>query len=157
MYRMYADLQIIRDNYDAMEKWLGYIGSSNPNLIWENRLNHNYSDWLNVNASTPREVVATAYYAYDALLMSYMAKVINKTSDAEKYGELHINIAKAFNREFVNKSTGEIRGDTQCAYVLSLAFGLLSYDQVPKAVKRLVDDIEAHDWHLSTGFIGKCN
>lgn len=155
MYRMYGDNQIIQDNYHAMEKWLGYIGSSNPTFIWKNKLNHNYGDWLNVNATTPKEIVSTAYYAYDAHLMSKMAKAIGKTTDADKYQQLHKNIAKAFNREFVNETTGKIRGDTQCDYVLALAFKLLPSELLSKAVKHLVDNIQAHNWHLSTGFIGK--
>lgn len=156
MYRMYGDQQIIHDNYQAMERWLGYIGSSNPDLIWRNKLNHNYGDWLNVNAPTPKEVVSTAYYAYDALLLSRMANIIGRTADAKKYNELHANIAKAFNRAFVNSTTGIISGDTQSDYVLALEFELLPNEKlIQQAVRHLVDNIKAHNWHLTTGFIGK--
>lgn len=154
MYRMYGDRQLILDNYKAMQKWLKYIGDSNPDFIWRHRLNHNYGDWLNVNAPTPKEVVSTAYYAYDALLLSKMAKAINQTADAEAYQKLHQNIANAFNKEFVNTSTGIIQGDTQADYVLALAFDLLPSNLVLKAVQHLVNNVKTHNWHLSTGFHG---
>lgn len=155
MYRMYGDLQIVRDNYEAMQRWIHYIQSSNPTFIWRNNLNHNYGDWLNVNAQTPKLVVSTAYYAYDALLLSQMAAAINKTEDAKKYAQLHSDISNAFNKAFVNKTDGKISGDTQCDYVLSLAFDLLPNELKSKAAQHLVDNIKTRNWHLSTGFVGK--
>lgn len=156
MYRMYGDYRIIKENYAAMQAWLGFIGSSNPDLIWRNRTNHNYGDWLSVNAATPKEVVSTAYYANDALLLSYMSKAIGRNADAEKYRQLHANIAKAFNREFVDSKTAIMKGDTQADYVLALEFKLLPTDGlIQKAVAHLVDNVKTHKWHLTTGFIGK--
>lgn len=155
MYQMYGDVQMVNDNYEAMEKWLNYILSSNPTFIWRNKLNHNYGDWLNVNVTTPKEVVSTAYFANNARLMSQMAKAIGKTEDGEKYTQLFANITGAFNKEFVNRSTGRIEGNTQTVYVLALAFELLPEDLVTLAIQHLVDDIETHDMHLTTGFIGE--
>lgn len=155
MYRMYGDVQIILDNYQNMVKWMSYLSGSNPSMIWENNLSANYGDWLSVNSSTPKEIVSTSYFAYDALLMSYLAKAIGKSADANMYGQLHKKIAEAFNNKFVNKTSGRIEGNTQSCYVLALTCGLLADDLVPKAVQYLVDDIISHDMHLTTGFIGK--
>lgn len=49
---------------------------------------------------------------------------------------------------------GKVRGETQCSYVLALAFDLLSPELAEKAAKHLVADIEARRGHLSTGFVG---
>lgn len=155
MYKIYGNVEIVEENYGAMEKWLGYIGSNNPDLIWRNKLNANYGDWLSVNSSTPNEIVSTAYYAFDALLMSRMARAIGKISDAEKYLQLHGKIAKAFNRAFVNSTNGKIEGDTQTDYVLALSFDLLPEELIPKAVQNLVENIKQNNWHLTTGFVGK--
>jgi len=32
---MYGDKRIIETNYDAMAKWIEYIRSENPDLIWK--------------------------------------------------------------------------------------------------------------------------
>lgn len=155
MYRMYGDTQIIIDNYKRMQAWLHYISVNNSDFIWRNRLNHNYGDWLSVDAPTPKILVSTAFYAYDALLMSKMAKAIDKTADAQMYKQLHTNISLAFNREFVDKTSAQITNRTQCDYVLALAFELLPESLVSKAVLHLVEGVRGRNWHLSTGFIGE--
>ena len=47
-----------------------------------------------------------------------------------------------------------IEGDTQTVYLLALGMDLLPEELRPRAAERLVADIERHDWHLTTGFIG---
>ena len=49
---------------------------------------------------------------------------------------------------------GRIKGNTQTAYVLPLAFDLLDAEHARLAAKYLMADIESRGWHLSTGFIG---
>ena len=62
-----------------MQKWIEYIHSANPDLIWRKRANNNFGDWLNTGSDTPREVLATAYFAYSTRLLSKMAQAIGKT------------------------------------------------------------------------------
>jgi alpha-L-rhamnosidase len=38
--------------------------------------------------------------------------------------------------------------------MLALHLNLLSEKQRTRAAEKLVDDIKAHDWHLTTGFLG---
>ncbi|XP_054154618.1 alpha-L-rhamnosidase-like [Oppia nitens] len=155
MLTMFGDHRIVDLQWPSMEKWFQYIAAENPDHLWTKRVNNNYGDWLQVNARTPKEVMNTAYYGYDALLMSRMASVtVNRTADVLKYRQLHQSIAQAFNREFVNQTDGRIAGDTQTGYLLALAFELLPERLRPLAVNHLVDNIRAHDWHLTTGFIG---
>jgi alpha-L-rhamnosidase len=97
----------------------------------------------------------TGYYGYDALLMSKIAKVLNRTEDHKKYSELYTNISNAFVTAFVNTTDGKIKGDTQTVYVLAIAFEMLPQNLIPLAANHLVDNIKAHDWHLTTGFIGQ--
>jgi alpha-L-rhamnosidase len=154
VWRMYGDLQIIEDNYKAMTKWIDYIESQNLDLIWRKRVSSNYGDWLQINADTPKDVLSTAYFAYDALLLSKMAKAINKTTDSEKYLSLHAKISDAFMKTFVNETDAKILGDTQTVYLLALAFEMLPKSLRALAANHLVDNIKAHNWHLTTGFVG---
>ncbi|XP_054156649.1 alpha-L-rhamnosidase-like [Oppia nitens] len=154
VYKMFGDLQMVSNHYEPMNKWMTYIGSQNPDYMWTKRLNNNFGDWLQVNADTPKEVMNTAYYGYDALLMSRMAAALNRPEDVKKYTDLHQNIANAFNKAFVNSTDGRIKGDTQTGYVIALAFELLPEKLRPLAANHLADNIKAHNWHLTTGFIG---
>jgi alpha-L-rhamnosidase len=154
VWRMYGDLEIIEENYEAMTKWIDYIESENPNFIWSKRVNQNFGDWLQVGADTPKDVLSTAYFAYDTLLMSKMANAINRTSDAQKYLELKNKISDAFMKAFVNSTDAKIKGDTQTVYLLALAFEMLPKSLRTLAADHLVENIKAHDWHLTTGFVG---
>lgn len=153
IWQCYGDTRIIEKRYSAMAKWIEYIHSVNPDLIWRKHSNNNFGDWLSINADTPRDVLATAYFAYDASLMAKMAKAIDKTDDAQMYSELYENIKTAFNKTFVS-ADGRIKGDTQTCYVLALRFGLLPDSLRPVAAKYLTDDIAKRGNHLSTGFVG---
>jgi alpha-L-rhamnosidase len=154
IWRMYGDLQIIEENYEAMTKWIDYIESQIQDLIWRKRVNCNYGDWLQIGSKTPKEILSTAYFAYDALLLSKMANAINKTSDAQKYLLLHAKISDAFMKAFVNTKDAKITGDTQTDYFLALAFEMLPKPLRALAANNLVDNIKAYNWHLTTGFVG---
>ncbi len=154
IYRCYGDTRLVAERYPAMQKWIEYIRSANPDFIWRKRANNNFGDWLNVQSDTPREILATAYFAYDTKLMAQMARAIGREEDAKQYEALFANIKAAFNREFVGVD-GRIKSDTQTAYVLALRFGLLPEAKREIAARYLVDDIvNKRKGHLSTGFLG---
>ena len=51
-------------------------------------------------------------------------------------------------------SIGKITADTQTSYLVALAFDMLPEKVRPLAARRLADNVKAHDWHLTTGFVG---
>lgn len=154
IYKSYGDLELLDRRYEAMAKWVNYINVANPDHIWSNRGNNNFGDWLNVNDDTPRDVLGTAYFAYDTAIMAEVARALGKTDDADGYTSLHNDILTAFQSRFVD-ATGKIQGDTQTAYVIALRFGLLPEALRPMAERRLVDHILIdRKGHLSTGFVG---
>ena len=61
-----------------MAHWLEYITSVNSDGLWMHRRNNDFGDWLSIDADTPKDVLATAYYAYDTQLMAKMARVLGK-------------------------------------------------------------------------------
>jgi alpha-L-rhamnosidase len=154
IYWCYGDKSILEHRYPAMRKWISYIDSVNPDHIWIQRSNNNFGDWLNVQDDTPRDVLATAYFAYSTELVEKSAEILGKTDDADYLRKLHSQIVEAFDAHFVD-ADGKIKGDTQTDYVLALRFGLLPEGQRENAVKRLSDHILIdRKGHLSTGFVG---
>ena len=63
------------------------------------------------------------------------------------------DVVAAFNRAYVGED-GFIEGDTQTVYLLALHMDLVPDELRERVAERLVADIERHDWHLTTGFIG---
>ena len=69
------------------------------------------------------------------------------------YEALYRDVVAAFNRAYVGED-GFIEGDTQTVYLLALHMDLVPDELRERVAERLVADIERHDWHLTTGFIG---
>ncbi len=153
IYQRYGDVRILERHWDAMERYVAYLVRHNPDLLWTARRNNDYGDWLSVGAHTPREVLATAYLAYDAQLMTQIARVLGRPDREAHYEALHRDVVAAFNEAYVGDDA-YIEGDTQTVYLLALHMDLLPPDLRGRAAERLVADIERHDCSLTTGFVG---
>jgi alpha-L-rhamnosidase len=152
IYKTYGDTRIIEKHYDAMTRWMSYLREANPDLLRRNKLGNNYGDWLSPEGdATPKDLLATAYWAHDANLMAEMSRTIGR--DAAGYEELFEGVKEAFNRAYVDPD-GKIKGDTQTGYVVALHMGLLPEELRARAAEHLVRTVEEKDWHLSTGFVG---
>jgi alpha-L-rhamnosidase len=152
-YQQYGDHRIVEENWDAMERWMNYIHEPNPDLIWAKRRNNDFGDWVPANSTTPKDLIATAYWAQDARMMAGMARALHRDADASKYSDLFNGIRDAFIKKFVH-ADGTIGNGSQTCYALALHIGLVPDALRKAAVDHLVADIEKRDWHLSTGFLG---
>ena len=150
IYQVYGDKRVIEKHYESMKKWIAYLQTNSKDLL---RPAYGYGDWVSIGSDTPKDVIATAYFAYSTRLVSEMAAVIGKTEDAKKYQQLFEQIKQAFNKAYV-ADDARIKGDTQTCYCMGLHFDLLPQDKRALATRHLVDDIKKRDWHLSTGFVG---
>jgi alpha-L-rhamnosidase len=151
MWQRYGDVRFVERHWDAMERYMAYLLRHNPDLLWTARRGNDYGDWLSVGAQTPRDVLATAYWAYDARLMAEMARLLGR--DASHYERLREGIVAAWQRAYLGDDA-YIEGDTQTVYLLALHMDLLPEGLRPRAAERLVENIARHDGHLTTGFVG---
>lgn len=149
IYRVYGDLRLIQQHYDAMARFIDYCsqnGLKGPG-------NRGFGDWLAVGSKTPKELISAAYFGYSTSLMIEMAKALGKSADAAKYRKLFQDISADFQKSFVD-ADGKIAGDSQTGYCLALHFNLLTAVQREQAAAHLVSRIKAKDTHLSVGFVG---
>ncbi|MET3848141.1 family 78 glycoside hydrolase catalytic domain [Paenibacillus sp. OAE614] len=151
LYLMYGDRRILETHYDAMVRWVEYLISMSDHLI--RPAYANYGDWLSIDADTPKDVLATAYFAYSTKVMGLISETLGKTGDQRRFEQLFDDISAAFRQAFVD-AQGRIHGETQTVYVLALQFGLLTPEQRLQAAAHLADDIRARGNRLSTGFLG---
>ena len=159
LYRRYGETRVIEENWQAMEGWLRYMAGPNPDFIFRHGRGLDLGDWLSVDAkqpadeTTPRVLVATAYWAYCATLMWEMAQATGRTRDAERYARMRADIGRAFAKEFV-QADGTIGNGSQTSHVLALHFGLVPAERRAAAGKHLAADIRGRGMKLSTGFLG---
>ena len=158
-YLTYGDKRILEVQYPSMKAWVEYMHNraGNDNL-WTG--DQHFGDWLAFatnnsdypGATTEKDLIATAYYAYSSGLLAKVAKIIGKNDDAATYAKLSDQIKKAFLNEFVAPS-GRLVSHTQTAYLLAIAFDLLPADLVSKSSVYLAEDVKKFK-HLTTGFVG---
>ena len=168
-----GDKKVIEENWGAMEKYLAAIRAANPNYLWKKNYGIPFADWLAPEGTTPVDLIATAYWAYDATLMSQMAHALRKTDEEQEYRELFEKIKIAFDQAYV-RPDGFVGGvppppvfasgtaaklsdkpvETQTGYALALHMDLLPDSLRSAAAKRLVGRLEANHWRLGTGFLG---
>ncbi|GGX80222.1 alpha-L-rhamnosidase [Streptomyces fructofermentans] len=148
LYQAYGDRQVLEDAWTSIGAWLTYLEKNSSGLL---RPAGGYGDWLNVSDETPKDVVATAYFAHSADLAARIADELGK--DPAPHRDLFERVRTAFQKAYVG-GDGRVKGDTQTAYVLALSMDLLPEGLRTAAADRLVALIEAKDWHLSTGFLG---
>jgi alpha-L-rhamnosidase len=159
LYRRYGDTAVIEENWLSMRRWLDYVTEANPDFIWRRRRGLDLGDWLSVDAkspsdeTTPKALVATAFWARCSSLMAEMAAAIGHADDAAGYAHMGANIEQAFAQEFV-RPDGRVGNDSQTGYSLSLRFGLVPAALREAAGARLAADIERRGTRLSTGFLG---
>jgi alpha-L-rhamnosidase len=154
VWKMYGDRGVATRHFGAMTEWMDFLARGNPGYLRTRDLGHNYNDWLAPGRDdTPRELLATAYWAYDAALLAELAEAIGRDDEAARYRELRAKIGAAFADEFVG-ADGLVASGTQTAYVLALHMELLPLHLRAAAAGHLVAAIRAADWHLTTGFVG---
>jgi len=165
VYLAYADTRLLESQYESMQAWVRYEQTAaGEGLIWHGEFL--FGDWLDYFAvgkknadgitlyagETPKDLIATAYFAHSADILSRTAAVLGKTEDAKQYASLFLKIAQAFNRQFVSPD-GTVGTNTQTGYVLSLDFDLLPPQMRTVAAAKLASDVLKHG-HLTTGFLG---
>jgi alpha-L-rhamnosidase len=158
-WRQYGDTEIVSRNWPAMERYLDWIAHNNPDHIWRKSRGADYGDWLAVDAknpsdaTTPKDLIGTAFWAHDAALMADMAQAVGKLEEANRYRALLETLKAAFNAAFV-KADGTVGNGSQTSYILAIRFGLLPEPLRLEAGKRLAADIARRGGKLSTGFLG---
>lgn len=159
IYLSYGDRRILEEQYPSMTRWVDYMRTrAGDDYIWDG--DFHFGDWLAFattrsdypGATTAKELIATAFFAYSTDLVRRTAAILGKQADAARYGEQVEKIKSAFRREFVT-AAGRVGENTQTAYALALQFDLLPEEQRAEAAKRLAREIRERK-HLTTGFVG---
>ena len=159
LYRRYGETAVIEENWRAMEGWLNYIASANPDFIYRQRRGLDLGDWLSVDAkqpadeTTPRVLIATAYWAYCAALMEEMARATGREPETQHYGQVRAQIGSAFASAYIHPD-GTVGNGSQTSYVLALRFDLVPAPLREAAGAHLAADIRRRGMKLSTGFLG---
>ena len=178
LYQFYGDESFLRDNYEAMKKWVAFVtrwaetGESYPGPDAPVREGHqrylwntgfSFGDWLVPSRSqgmsnpfaTAEETkgpIGTCYYAGSVELLGKTARVLGDLEEAARCDALLARIKAAYRAEYC-LGDGLLRSNLQGIYVTALAFGMLPEAERPQAAARLAELIRANGDRLDTGFL----
>ncbi len=161
LYRATGDTGLLEQQYESAKQWVDLVDRlAGPSHIWDTGLQ--LGDWLDpaappddpMRALTDRYLVATAFFAHSARVMSQWATVLGRGRDAAHYGELADDVAAAFRGRY-GADGGRLSSHSQTAYALAIAFDLCGGEQErARAGEHLAALVADADDHVATGFAG---
>jgi alpha-L-rhamnosidase len=156
-YLWTSDLELIRDYYEDMKRYVAYLESKATGDI----VSHGLGDWYDIGPRapgraqlTPIPLTATAFFYYDTLILSRMAELLGKADEAKKYAKQATEIRDAFNKEFYNPTTGQYATGSQCSNAVPLVMGLVEPANRQAILDAIVQDVQKRGNALTAGDVG---
>ena len=148
VWRYRRNDRLLRENWDAMERYMGYFSSMTEDGLAEFGL----GDWCHPKDTIPCPTMLTdtAYYYADARAMAEAAAVLGK--NPAPYQNLADQIRCAFRTKFLKNGLPQPEGQTALACVLFQ--GLLDEEEKPGAAARLAQLVEENGFHIDCGILG---
>lgn len=156
MYRFYHDLEILKEHYDSMKKYVESLQSIEEDGL----VTHvKYGEWCPPGSvppkRNPREMTSAFYYYHDTLRLGQIAELIGEGEDAVELQKKADAIREAFNEKYFKPETMSYGNNDQTSNVLGLQLGLAPEGMGEAVVKNLVSEITQYaDYHFDTGIIG---
>lgn len=157
MYNWTGDKRLLADNYSTMQRYFKYLQSKDSSGV----LTYGLGDWYDLGPNrpgfsqlTPVGLTATAYYYYDAYLLTQVALALGKTEDAEKYKKIAGDIKTAFNKSFFNPLTRQYGSGSQTSNAVALFMKLAEPGDTAAVLAHLIADIRNNGDRLTAGDIG---
>ena len=167
LYMESGDVNVLKSNYALAKAWVDEVsGYLSEDGVWDREPQYplgQLGDWLDptappddpTQAMTEKALVATAFFARSCKQIAQMARLLNENADAQQFEALRDRVCRGFVERFT-RMDGTMTSDTQCAYALTIAFGLLDDDAVRrvKAGNRLAQLVRESQGRVGTGFAG---
>lgn len=174
-WKLYGDIDFIRDNYDAMARYARFMMKrcGKPGLFakplglkgeckkYAVNAGQSYGEWAEpaevhpnkwTDMVAPHPEVSTAYTTYIMQVMVEIAEALDKPSDSALYRKYAEGCTTAY-QALVETRNYSLDTDRQARLVRPLYFGLLNEAQTAFAKKRLIAAMEHYNWRVGTGFL----
>ena len=161
IYRYSGDKALLRENFSALMKYLGYLET----MAVDGILSYGLGDWcapfegpalaVNMrNAKCPVAVSDTVFY-YSALKAAQRcADILGEERAARQCGKRAYLVKQAFRNRFFDRETFTVSGDCQTSTALMLYHGLAGQEEEEGLVLRLLEQIHRDQDHLDFGILG---
>lgn len=156
-YCYYGDKSVLARHYEGMKHWVEYLGTRTDCrgvIVREEPGGWCLGDWCTPqDVELPEELVNTAYYYRVADLMSRIASVLGKDSDAVYFTDLCRRIKEDFNAVFFDQDACCYWEGRQGSDVFPLAFGMVPEGLEDEVLESLLNRLEETGYHFDTGIL----
>lgn len=157
MYLYCGDTRVLEKMYPCLKRYLAFCETMAVDHICEFGL----PDWCAPLDSWHKQcegaVTDTAYYYYDTLTASKIAKILGANEEAEVYAEKAMRIREGFRKKFIKRADTRLElGCTKCQTSLGcmIYFGLVEKEEKPLFIRELINEIHEREDHLDVGIPG---
>lgn len=157
VYHWYGDQTILEEAYPMMQRYIGYLKTKANNHI----LTQGLGDWYDLGPDRPgfsqlttKGITATAIYYYDLTILSRVASLLDKKSEANDFETLAGQVKKSFNDLFFNDTTKQYGTGSQTSNAIVVYMGLVNEKDKAAVIDNIVKDVRSHNNSLTAGDIG---
>ncbi|MEO6092107.1 MAG: family 78 glycoside hydrolase catalytic domain [Novosphingobium sp.] len=156
LYQAYGDIGTLKRQFPSMRRWVDYGASRlSAEGIWTG--DFHLGDWLDPGAppekpeqaTTDRDIIASAYLAYSAGIVAQTAALLAHNDLAGQYRALAERVAAATWRRWGDEA---LRTQTGCA--IAIEFGIVPAGELAAAGAALAGLVERAEGRIATGFLG---
>ena len=165
LHTRYGDERPIREHYPAMKHWMRHM---KQNYMVDGIMTRDcYGDWCMPPESpelvhsqdqariTRAAAISTPFYCYLADKMAQFADLLGLPDDATYFRNEIREVTRAYNEQYLDKSTARYDNNTVTANILPLAFGMVPKNLENKVFANIVDKtVNECGGHVSTGVVG---
>jgi len=142
-YIFYGDLKIVKDNYEAGKRYLGYLKTK---VNEEGFINHGLGDWGNPKGELARENIETVFLYADAKVLAQFAILLGREEDHKDFWAYAESVKENYNRKLLTRNNEGLwcykvwdHKDelliTQASQAMPLYFGMVPDDKKEDVVK----------------------
>ena len=155
MFVNYGDMGVLEEHYDSQKLYMDFVASDSEGHIARAPAHGDHlSTVLGFTKGSP-ESMSTAFYYYDAKVMTKIATVLGHDDDAADFTALAEGIKTTFNEHYFEEETGSYADHTQMANSTPLLLGMAPDSKHDAVLQALVDDIvQKQTGHMTGGLIG---
>lgn len=149
-YLFYRDRAILERYAPTLMRYIEFLKSQGP-ILPKTR----YGDWMSMAEGWTRgdpESCSTLYYLYNLKITKNVLDALGR--DSSEIAELIEDEKRIILDTFYDTENVVFDGNSQFSLSFALKLGIIPEKDVPTAVEKLVRDVEAHGFHLTTGILG---
>jgi hypothetical protein len=157
LYQRSGDPRLLETQYEVMQHYVAYLSTRAKDGI----IAYGLGDWYDIGPGEPGVsklttpgLTATAIEYQDLKVLERTAALLGKSGDSLAYARQAEVVRKKFNARFFDLARRRYDKGSQTAQAMPLSIGLVPEGEHGAVVEALVEDIRAHNNHVTAGDIG---